>query len=136
MKRLAATVAIATALTVTPTPAHVDAVAYGRCPQYEPALRYAAGYTGWSVSRMSYVMWRESRCIATVENVGSTSVATGVLQVHSVNWPWLSRKVGVPLWRMRTWLKHPINNIAAGALLSRYSLHAWGDRYRPWRVFQ
>ena len=133
MKRLI----VAVLLTVTVAhPARVDAwYSYQQCTKYEPALAAYRPAMGWDVNRMSYFMWRESRCLPWVENVGRTSVAVGLLQIHSVNFPWLSMKTGVPAWQMRRWLKDPVNNMRAAALLSRFAHVAWGDRYRPWRIW-
>lgn len=112
------------------SPAHAESRLSGRCVQYEPALRYAAGWTGWSVSRMSYLMWRESRCQASVVNVSGGD--SGLLQIHPVSWPWLSRKFGVTVTRQ--WLQHPHNNIAAGAALYRFWQRAGYSGYHPWAV--
>lgn len=130
MKRLI----VAVLLTVTVAhPARVDAwYSYQQCTKYEPALAAYRPAMGWDVNRMSYFMWRESRCLPWV--VSSTN-DHGLLQVNRVNFPYLSQRFGVPTWQMASWLKNPTNNIRAAAALSRFAHIAWGDRYRPWRIW-
>lgn len=136
MKRTIATVAIIATLHL---PAPSVEAATGRCRQYEPALAYAAGWTGWSVPKMSYIMWRESRCLPYVEAHrvvnGQNQYAVGLLQPHTSSFQYLSRKFGVPVWKMRTWLKQPHNNIAAAAALYTFWKRAGYSGYRPWRVW-
>jgi hypothetical protein len=106
-----------------------EADSYARCPKYEAEL---AKYPAWSVSRMSYIMWRESRCIPTIVN--KTGRDTGLLQIHPVTWPWLSGKFGVPVYRMQAWLKTPANNVKAGYALCRFWQRAGKGCYQPWAV--
>lgn len=130
MIRHLAVAAAVTAGTIA-TPTHVDAwYTYQRCPQYETTLRTYAPRIGWDVRRMSYLMWRESRCQPKVVN--RTGGDSGLLQVHPVTWPWLSYKLDVHV--TRTWLQNPVNNVRAAAALATFANRAWGDRYQPWAV--
>ena len=131
MKRTIAAVAIIAGLHL---PAHrADAwYSYQRCPQYEATLVKYTPRSGWDVRRMSYFAWRESRCTPWV--VSSTN-DHGLLQINRINFAYLSARFGVPTWQMASWLKNPTNNIRAAASLSNFSYRAWGDRYRPWRIW-
>ena len=130
MKRIIATVAIIAGLNL-PAPTADAWYSYQRCPQYEATMVKYAPRVGWDVRRMSYYAWRESRCQSWAVN--RTGGDSGLLQIHPVNWPWLSYKFGTTV--NRAWLLNPTNNIRAGAALATFAHRAWGDRYRPWRVW-
>lgn len=67
-----------------------SASAGGRCVGWEPLLeRYNPG---WSVERMSRIMYRESRCQPGADNPRST--ATGLLQILSSHCRWLAGQMG------------------------------------------
>ena len=102
--------------------------AAGRCAQYEHLLRQYP----WSVSKMSSIMYRESGCLAGVVNVRGGD--TGLLQIHPINFPWLSGKFGVPVRGMRAWLKVPANNVKAGYALCKFWQRAGKGCYHPWVV--
>lgn len=127
MKKIAAAALTATML-LAPAPPKVDALA--ACPKYEATLRAFAPPGGWSVSKMSYFAWRESRCTPTIVN--RTGGDTGLLQVHPVNFAWLSAKFGVPVGQIRPWLKNPTNNVRAAAALCTYWRKAGSSCYQPW----
>ena len=83
----------------------------GRCVGWEPLL---AEYSpGWSVERMSRIMYRESRCQPGARN--SSSSATGLLQILASHCPWLARQMGT--WCTRARLTDPTFNIRAAAVL-------------------
>jgi hypothetical protein len=110
---------------------HADAAA-GRCPQYEALLTIWAPRGGWSVVRMSRIMFRESRCDA--KAVNKRGGDSGLLQAHPIVWPFLSKKFGVPMADMRPWLLDPVNNIRAGAALFEFWHRAGRSGYQPWAV--
>jgi len=87
--------------------------ANGRCIGAEFLLGHFS--PGWSVERMSRIMYRESRCQPGARNTSST--ATGLLQILASHCPWLSRQMGEPCSRDR--LTDPTYNIRAGAVLWR-----------------
>ena len=68
---------------------------------------------GWNVSRMSGIIYRESRCDWTVAR--SDSGSTGWLQILASHCPWLARQMGEPCTQAR--LKDPVYNVRAGAVL-------------------
>lgn len=126
-------VAAAALLGSVVVPARADAETW-RCPQFEPALRRYAPTTGWDIGRMSYTMYRESRCLAWVE---SRTYDVGLLQVNWVNREYIAMRFHLPTaewWFVKQWLKTPVNNIQAASVLSKFAAHAWGDWYRPWRI--
>jgi len=102
-----------------------------RCPVYEQTLVKYQPVGGWDVRKMSYVMWRESRC---QPEAISTTHDHGLLQVNRINFRYLAAKFRVPLSKMATWLKVPVNNVRAAAALCTYARRAWGNCYRPWRL--
>lgn len=91
----------------------------GRCVGAEGLL--AAHSPGWSVVRMSRIMYRESRC---QPGVRSGAGATGLLQVMVSNCPYLAGKMGEPC--NSTKLRNPDFNIRAARELFQY------DGYGPW----
>ena len=96
--------------------------AHGRCVGAEPLL--AQESPGWSVERMSRIMYRESRCRPDVRNGSSGS--TGLLQVMPSNCRYIASKLGEPCTVSK--LQDPRFNIRAGAVLYRY------DGYGPWAL--
>ena len=92
----------------------------GRCVGWEPLLeRYSPG---WSVDRMSRIMYRESRCRPEVRNRHSS--ATGLLQILSSHCAWLTDQLGT--WCTRARLNDPVFNVQAAAVLWReQGMGAW-----------
>lgn len=103
-----------------PVPFGSSASAGGRCTGWEPLLeRYSPG---WSVERMSRIMYRESRCRPEVRN--SSSSATGLLQVLSSHCGWLAGQMGT--WCTRARLNDAEFNVrAAAALWTEQGYRAW-----------
>lgn len=130
IRRLTVAAAIVAASVVVPGPV-VDGYA-GQCPRYEPAMRLYTPRGGWDINRMSYIAWRESRCIPTIVN--RTGNDTGLFQAHPVTWPWLSMKFGIPYWRVQTWLKDPTNNVRAAAAMCTFWRQAGRGCYWAWTV--
>ena len=126
-RMLIALLVLSATLTV---PSTVDAA--GRCRQYEQLLVQHAPKGGWDVQRMSGYMYRESRCIATIVRPGARAGDTGLLQIHPVNFPYLSRKFGVTV--DTRWLQDPANNVRAAAQLCRFWRSAGRSCYQPWRT--
>jgi len=91
----------------------------GRCVGAEGLL--SAHSPGWSVARMSRIMYRESRCIPTVR---SGAGAVGLLQVMTSNCPYLAEQMGETC--TATKLRDPNFNIRAARSLFLY------DGYTPW----
>jgi hypothetical protein len=91
-----------------------SAVVDGRCVGWEPLL---ADYSpGWSIERMSRIMYRESRCQPAVRN---RSGATGLLQIMPMHCAWLA---GCSVQMLRD----AAYNIRAGAALwRRQGYQAW-----------
>lgn len=124
---------LALTLMAPATPTHAWSSSQ-QCTKYEAMLHRYEPTTGWNVDRMSYYMWRESRCLPWV--VSSTS-DSGLLQVNRVNRQYLAMRFHLPTaewWFVREWLKNPVNNIMAASVLSKFAARAWGDRYQPWRT--
>lgn len=82
-----------------------------RCPQWEPLLAAWAPPGGWSVERMSGLMWRESRCQPEVH----TSCCWGLLEIHQVHDAALSAELGVEV--SPATLLDPVVNVRAAAAL-------------------
>lgn len=101
-------------------PAGSSASAGGRCVGWEPLL---AEYSpGWSVERMSRIMWRESRCQPAADNRHSS--ATGLLQILSSHCRWLAARMGE--WCSAGRLTDADYNVRAAAAL-------WLEQgYRAW----
>lgn len=127
MKIITAICIVIASLVTAPT---VDA-AHGRCRQYESLLVQYAPRGGWSVSKMSGYMHRESRC---TPGVVSTTRDHGLLQINEINFEYLSRKLDVPVADMAVWLKTPANNVRAAALLCSFWRRAGRSCYQPWRT--
>lgn len=87
--------------------------ANGRCVGAEFLLGHFS--PGWSVERMSRIMYRESRCQPTAAR--SDSGSTGLLQILASHCAWLTRQMGENC--SRELLKDPTYNIRAGAVLWR-----------------
>lgn len=104
-----------------PTPMlFTSASSSGRCVGAEPLL--AALSPGWSVERMSRIMYRESRCQPGARN-GSSS-ATGLLQILASHCRWLEGQLGE--WCTRDRLTDPGYNVRAAAVLwLEQSYGAW-----------
>jgi hypothetical protein len=127
MKKLVAALLALTSITaISPTTADAG----GRCSKYEHLLVQHAPRGGWDVARMSGYMYRESRCLPAVVNARGGD--TGLLQIHPINWSYLSRKFGVTV--NRAWLQNPANNVRAAAQLCRYWRYAGRSCYQPWRT--
>jgi hypothetical protein len=130
MRRLTAGL-LALILTWSIAAPYADAwTASQRCTKYESLLVKHAPKGGWDVRRMSYYAWRESRCQPAIVN--RTGRDTGLYQMHPIVWPYLSQKFGVPMSRIQTWLKDPVNNTRAAAALCSFWRSAGRSCYRPW----
>ena len=105
--------------TVAPVPVlFTSDSANGRCVGAEFLLGYYS--PGWDVARMSRYAYRESRCDPTVFNADGTQ---GLLQITRINYAYL-RAHGLPATDL--WLRDPVNNIQAAAVMWQY------NRYTPW----
>jgi hypothetical protein len=104
----------ADAPTETVSASYSSASSDGRCVGYEGLL---AQYSpGWDVSRMSAIMYRESRCQPTVSN----SCCHGLLQMHEMHVGWINAVDS------QSDYYDPARNIAAAAELWRSSGYgAW-----------
>jgi hypothetical protein len=101
-------------------PADSSASAGGRCVGWEPLLERES--PGWSVARMSAIMYRESRCQPTARNRSSS--ATGLLQLLGSHCRWLAEQMGT--WCTRDRLTDPTYNVrAAAALWAEQGYGAW-----------
>jgi len=89
-----------------------------RCTGIEGLLQSYS--PGWSVERMSRYAHRESRCDPTAHN---SAGAQGLFQITRINYDYL-RAHGLPATDL--WLRDPVNNIRAAAVLWQYS------GYSPW----
>ena len=104
----------------TPPPSGSSASANGRCVGWEPLL--AEHSPGWSIERMSRIMYRESRCQPGARNRSSS--ATGLLQILSSHCSWLAGQLGT--WCTRDRLTDAEFNIRAAAVLwSEQGYGAW-----------
>lgn len=85
-----------------------------RCPQYEP-IALAVGWPAEQIPKLSYVMWRESRCLPTAHNPRPPDNSYGLIQLNMlahkgwvgpiVGWdfnqlfdPYVNLRVGLQLW--------------------------------------
>ena len=95
-----------------------------RCTQYEDTAR-AAGWTESEIPRLSYVMWRESRCAVTAYNGKGRDQSYGLVQINTkgANWVELQRRCGLS---SKDQLFDPYTNLACGKQLKQ----AYG--WRPW----
>jgi hypothetical protein len=91
----------------------------GRCTGWEAKLAYYS--PGWSVERMSRIMYRESRCRAGAHN---SAGANGLLQVMRSNCPFIARQLGESCSADK--LRTADFNIRAARELFQY------DGYGPW----
>lgn len=124
-------VAITILMSIFWAPLQVEtAHAGGTCPAYERLLVAYGPKGGWSVPRMSGLMWRESRCIP---NVRSTTRDTGLLQINDVNLPFLSKSFGYKVTAKM--LKNPVLNIKAAAKICEAARKWWGNCYHPWIIW-
>ena len=94
--------------------------ANGRCVGAEGLLSEYAR-VGWSIERMSRIMYRESRCLPLVRNA---SGATGLLQIMPSNCRYIARQLGESCTVAK--LQVPEFNIRAATTLFEY------DGYGPW----
>jgi soluble lytic murein transglycosylase-like protein len=125
MRRTLLALSILTASTLAPA-SPVDASAARRCPQYESMI---ARYSGWNVTRMSRIAWRESRCDARAHNPRNRDNSYGLLQLNTkvtprMNlWGELQRRCGLVA---REQLFDPATNIAcAHKLFLAYGMKPW-----------
>lgn len=95
-----------------------------RCAQYEDTAR-AAGWAESEIPRLSYVMWRESKCTPTAYNGKGRDQSYGLVQINTKggNWAELQRRCGLS---SKDQLFDPYTNLACGKQLQR----AYG--WRPW----
>ena len=130
MKRIIVAVAALLALSVfTPMQASaapvsqqaVPAARGGRCTAYEGML--ASNSPGWSVARMSQIMYRESRCRPGVRN---RSGATGLLQIMPSNCRYIAAKLHESCSAGK--LQNAGFNIRAAKVLWKYG------HYGPWAL--
>jgi hypothetical protein len=95
--------------------------ANGRCIGAEGLLNEYN--PGWSIERMSRIMYRESRCQPTVRNA---SGSTGLLQIMPSNCPYIAKHLGETCTIAK--LQNPVFNIRAATTLFDY------DGYGPWKL--
>lgn len=95
-----------------------------RCEQFEGTAR-AAGWAESEIPRLSYVMWRESKCTVTAYNGKGRDQSYGLVQINTkgANWAELQRRCGLS---SKDQLFDPYTNLACGKQLHR----AYG--WRPW----
>ena len=93
----------------------------GRCTAYEGML--ASNSPGWSVARMSAIMYRESRCQPGAHN---RSGATGLLQIMPSNCRYIAAKLHESCNASK--LRNASFNIRAAKVLWRYG------HYGPWSL--
>lgn len=104
-----------------PIPQFSDDSRNGRCIGAEGLL--LTWSPGWSVERMSRIMYRESRCQPQVRN---PSGSTGLLQIMPSNCPYIAKHLGESCTVAK--LKEPTFNVRAAAVLFDY------DGYGPWAL--
>lgn len=93
----------------------------GRCIGAEALL--SEYNPGWSIERMSRIMYRESRCKPYVRN---RSGATGLLQIMPSNCRYIANQLGESCSIAK--LLDPVFNIRAATTLFDY------DGYGPWKL--
>lgn len=121
-------VAVAIGVSSLALPAHVDAVS--RCREWEAAA-VAVGWKPSNVTRLSKIMWRESRCDPQAYNGRHRDRSYGLLQINTKVtrridlWSELQRRCGLT---SRDQLFDPVTNLSCGLMLFR----AYG--WKPWRL--
>lgn len=98
------------------------------CQQLRPWLNFAATITDWDEQHMTYLAWRESRCLP----VRSNTADSGHLQINDINLPYLSERWGFQVTSQT--LMDPMYNVFAAVELFLYWERAVGDGYHPWRT--
>lgn len=101
----------------------------GRCVEWEPLLEAHARRTGWDVSLMSRIAYRESNCET---DVRSRTSDTGIFQINDINHDYLSRHFQVEV--TVELLADPYWNIAAAAQLCIYWTRQGAGCYQPWEA--
>ena len=128
MKKIFVALMILTSIFYAPSKVET-AHAGGTCPAYERLLVVYGPKGGWSVPRMSGLMWRESRC---TPQVRSRTRDTGLLQINDINLPFLSKAFGYKV--TSAMLKNPIMNIKAAAKICEVARKWYGNCYQPWTL--
>lgn len=115
-------------------PSRIRITATKSCPQFE-SLAYDAGFPKNQISIVSYLMWKESRCVPTAKNGKDPSGGSrGLLQI---NGSWTERLISHGVIKGADDLFDPATNLKAGFYLWTYSLmnarYSYG--WEPWNIW-
>jgi hypothetical protein len=105
-----------------------------RCVEFED-MAYEAGFPKNQIVIVSYVMWKESRCIATVTNRKDPKGGSrGLLQINGF---WTKRLVKANIIRHSDDLFDPATNLRAGFYVFTYAVSEARYNYgwSPWSVY-
>jgi len=105
----------------------VENPTWGKCPAYNNLLIQYAPPSGWDVTKMDSIMYRESNCQAGVRSRTSDS---GLMQINDINHKYLRTALGE--WVDRWTLLDPVQNIRAAAALCTYYVNNGRSCYKPW----
>jgi hypothetical protein len=105
-----------------------------RCPQFEQ-LAYDAGFPKNQTSIVSYLMWRESRCVANATNRKDPEGGSrGLLQINGF---WIKKLISEKVIKNEADLFDPATNLSAGfyvwteALMKARYNYGWS----PWSIW-
>lgn len=105
-----------------------------RCPQFEQ-LAIDAGFPKNSIQIVSYLMWKESRCVPTAVNAKDPSGGSrGLLQI---NLSWTEYLTEHGIITKQDDLLDPATNLKAGFYVFTYSIvHArYSYGWKPWSIW-
>jgi hypothetical protein len=101
-----------------------------RCPQWWDEAQ-AAGWPEWSLPRIDYVMWRESRCLPTAHNPRPPDDSYGLVQLNMrAHRSWVGPLVN---WDFNR-LFDPTTNLRTARRLFDMAQQAYGCGWQPWQT--
>ena len=105
-----------------------------RCPQFEQAA-YEAGFPKNQLSIVSYLMWKESRCV--VDAVNKRDPKGGSRGLLQINGFWTKHLIKDGVIKRESDLFDPLNNLQAGFYVWTYSIEnaRYNYGWRPWNIW-
>lgn len=115
-------------------PSRVPKSATKRCPQFEK-MAFDAGFPRNQIQIVSYIMWKESRCIADVTNSKDPKGGSrGLLQINGF---WTKHLIKDGVIKNEKQLFDPATNLRAGFYVWTYALMKARYNYgwSPWSIW-